>query len=218
MVFLYSKDCGDESLIIDGEQFKHLKARRLSVGDRQDVRNLKDGYNYIYEIKSMDRKSANLDLVFKSSSYDFTSNITIAWAVVESSVVEKTLPCLNELGVKRLCLVYSEFSQRDTKFSTERLKRILINSSQQCGRNSIMDIEIFENIANFKAKFDNICLVDFEGENLNSAKPDEVLFIGPEGGFSKREKSEFKSYSLGLKSILRSNTAIVATASKMILF
>lgn len=35
-------------LTIDQDQFKHLKARRVSVGDEQDVRNLKDGYNYIY--------------------------------------------------------------------------------------------------------------------------------------------------------------------------
>lgn len=218
MVFLYSKDCGNEILTIDQDQFKHLKARRVSVGDRQDVRNLKDGYNYIYEIVSMDRKSANLALIFKSSVFDFASDITLAWAVVEPSVVEKTLPSLNELGIKKLCLVYSEFSQKDIKFSTDRLRRILINSSQQCGRNSIMEVEIFENIENFRAKFDEICLIDFEGENLNSARANEVLFIGPEGGFSDKEKSEFKSYNLGLKSILRSNTAIIAVASKMILF
>lgn len=218
MVFLYSQNCGDETLNIDGDQFKHLKARRALVGDRQDIRNLKDGYNYIYEIISFDRKSVNLELVFKSSIINDTSDITLAWAVVEASVIEKTIPSLNELGIKKLCLVYSEFSQRDVKLSLERLERILINSSQQCGRNSIMKIEIYQSIDDFSSLYHEISLVDFDGENINAAPKNNVLFIGPEGGFSKLEKASFKRYSLGTKSILRSNTAIISVASKMILF
>ncbi|NLY03965.1 MAG: 16S rRNA (uracil(1498)-N(3))-methyltransferase [Campylobacter sp.] len=218
MVFLYSKFCGDEILNIDGEQLKHLKARRVKVGDRLDVRNLHDGYNYIYEILSFDRKSVNLELIFRSTVVDFISQITLAWAVVELSVVEKTLPSLNELGVKKLCLVYSEFSQKDVKINLERVNRILINSSQQCGRNSIMEVEIYENVDELCSKVGEVAIVDFGGESLNLATRNEVLFIGPEGGFSKDEKKRFKSYSLNSVSILRSNTAIIATASKMILF
>ena len=50
MVFFYDKNAGSENLQITGENFSHLRARRLNVGDRVDFRNLGDGYNYIYEI------------------------------------------------------------------------------------------------------------------------------------------------------------------------
>ncbi|PSM52178.1 16S rRNA m3U1498 methyltransferase [Campylobacter blaseri] len=218
MVFLYSKNCSDEYLQIENEQFKHLRARRVKVGDRLDVRNLKDGYNYIYEIREILRKSINLELIFKNSVEDKKSNISIAWAVVEDSVIEKTLPSLNEIGVERLIFVYCDFSQKNIKLNFERFERILISSSQQCGRNSILEMEICQSSDELKDKFSKISLVDFGGENIDNANKDEILFIGPEGGFSKREKNMFeKKYALNSPYILRSNTAILAATSKMIL-
>ena len=112
MVFFYDKFAGNESLEILGENFSHLRARRLSVGDRVDFRNLSDGYNYIYEIAEISRKSASLELVFKNSAPQISHEFCVAWAVVEPSVIEKTLPSLNEMGVGKVIFVYSDFSQK----------------------------------------------------------------------------------------------------------
>ncbi|MSN95702.1 16S rRNA (uracil(1498)-N(3))-methyltransferase [Campylobacter sp. FMV-PI01] len=218
MVFLYSKFSGDEIIGVNESQFKHLKARRLNLGDRIDVRNLKDGYNYIYEIKKIDRKKAFLELVFKHSVEKIDHFLTLAWAVVDPNVIEKTLPYLNEMGVGKLILVYSDFSQRNFKFDTDRMERILISSSQQCGRNSVMETEIFNDIDQFISKYNNVALIDFDGEKFKKPAFDEIFFIGPEGGFSDREKQKFrKKYALNLPYILRSNTAILSVASKVLL-
>ena len=40
MVFFYDKNAGSEILEISGENFSHLRARRLSIGDRVNFRNL----------------------------------------------------------------------------------------------------------------------------------------------------------------------------------
>lgn len=218
MVFLYSKECGDEFLVIESEQFKHLKARRLTLGDRIDVRNLKDGYNYIYEIKEFGRKSANLELVFKNSVDDKKSKFSVAWAVVDGGVIEKTLPSLNEMNVEKVIFVYSDFSQKNVKLDFKRFERILINSSQQCGRNSILQLEVCKSSDELKDKFKNVSLVDFGAEGLDRCEENEILYIGPEGGFSKRERDMFcKKYALNSPYILRSNSAVIAVVAKMIL-
>ena len=115
MVYFYDETAGNEQLKITNEQFSHLKARRLKAGERIDVRNLKDGFNYIYEIMEISRKEALCELIFKNSVIEKTPDFTVAWAVVENAVIEKTLPSLNEIGIGKVILVYSDFSQKNIK-------------------------------------------------------------------------------------------------------
>lgn len=218
MKFIYHIDAGSENIDISGDSFSHLKALRLSQGKRVDIRNLKDGYSYIYEIINMDRKRANLELVFKSLMPSVEHKFELAWAVVDASVIEKSLPSLNELGVGCLNLVYCEFSQRNIKLNLDRLERILIHSSEQCGRNSIMKIQIFDSIDELLKYKKNIALVDFGGESLSSYDENYTLFVGPEGGFSSSEREKVsKKYALNSLYILRSNSAIIGVASKVLI-
>lgn len=216
MVFLYDKNAGDELLKIN--DFKHLKARRVQENQRIDIRNLKDNYNYIYEITEISKKEISLELVFKHSLPKDKLFLSIAWAVVDPIVIEKTLPTLNEIGVKKIFFVYTEFSQKNFKLDLERFERILINSSQQCGRNSIIEFEIYNSFDEFLTKFDNIALVDFGGEKIKNLNKNKIYFIGPEGGFSENERLKVKD-KVGLNSpfILKSNSAVVGIASKILL-
>ena len=155
MKFFYNQSAGSDFIELCGDAFLHLKARRIKVGERIDVRNLRDNYNYIYEITQISRREANLSLVFKHSvaenskanlrtnfntnAQNITKNLDInlnqipaqilstnrdnfeiAWACVESGVIEKTLPSLNEMGVDVLHLVYCDFSQKNVKGSAVR--------------------------------------------------------------------------------------------------
>lgn len=217
MVYFYDKFAGDENLEISGENFSHLKARRLNVGDRVDFRNLKDGYNYIYEITEISRKNASANLIFKNSVISPNHEFCFAWAVVEANVIEKTLPSLNELGVAKIIFVYSDFSQKNVRLDLARFERILINSSCQCGRNSIPKIEVLSSSNELLVKYPNSVLIDFDGLSLEIFDKNEIPFIGPEGGFSKEEREKFsKSYALNLPYILRSNTAILTTCARLI--
>ena len=217
MVFFYDKFAGNESLEILGENFSHLRARRLSVGDRVDFRNLSDSYNYIYEINEISRKNASANLVFKNSVIAPNHEFCLAWAVVEASVIEKTLPSLNEMGVAKIIFVYSDFSQKNVRLDLARFERILINSSCQCGRNSVIKFEILANSDELLQKYPNAVLIDFEGKSLEIFDKTQIPFIGPEGGFSKNEREKFKkSYELNLPYILRSNTAVLTTCARLI--
>ena len=114
--------------------------------------------------------------------------------------------------------VYTEFSQKNFKLDLERFERILISSSQQCGRNSIIEFEIYSSFDEFLTKFDNIALIDFGGEKIQNLNKDKIYFIGPEGGFSENERLKVKD-KIGLNSpfILKSNSAVVGIASKILL-
>lgn len=216
MRFLYDKNAGNESLEIKAESFNHLKARRVKLGERIEIRNLQDGYSYLYEIKELGR-SAVCDLVFRSLPKSEESDFSVVWAVVEPSVIEKTLPSLNELGVAKIIFVYTEFSQKNIKLDLARFERILIGSSQQCGRNSIIKFEIFKSVDELLEVYKNVALVDFDGESLQNANTSEMLFVGAEGGFSQSERSKFeRKFSLKCKNILRSNTAILSVVSKFL--
>ncbi len=217
MRFLYDENAGNDFLEIKGDNFNHLKARRVSVGERLDIRNLKDGYSYLYEIKEFSRKAV-CELVFKSLAKNYESDLTLAWAVVQPSVIEKALPSLNEIGVTKILFVYTDFSQKNIKLDFDRFERILIGSSEQCGRNSIIKFEIFASVSELLKVYENVSLVDFGGVNLDTASKNEILFVGSEGGFSDAERAKFaKSYALNSPNILRSNTAIISVAAKMLL-
>lgn len=217
MKFLYSELAGSENIEIFADGFLHLKARRVRVGERIDVRNLKDGLNHIYEIVDFSKKSVSLIKIFSHSVDTQSSDFTIAWAIVEPKIIEKTLPSLNELGVGKIIFFYGDFSQKNFKIDFNRLERILISSCEQCGRNEMMKFELFENIDEVMKNYQNLALIDFDAKSLDSLGS-EILLIGTEGGFSQREREKVsKKYSLNTKNILRSQTAILGVVSKILL-
>lgn len=217
MKFLYDARAGSENLEIVNEAFLHLKVRRTQTGERINVRNLKDGKDYLYEVRIFGRKSADLELVFTSPAPIESYSLTLGWAVVEPKTIEKTLPFLNELGVGRLAFAYTRFSQANFRLDLARFEYLCALSCEQCGRGRLMEFEVYKNLDDFLAAYPNAAAVNFGGASLG-AYQDEVLIVGPEGGFAPEEIGKFKKiYALGSQNILKSQTAIVGVASKILL-
>lgn len=218
MKFLYSKEAKNEQIRLEGEAFLHLKARRAKLGERIDVRNLTDGQNHIYEIVNLDKRGAELNLIFSHDVEARSSDLALAWAIVDPKTIEKTLPSLNETGIAKVVFFYGEFSQKNFKLDFSRLERILINSCEQCGRNDLMKFEIYKSLDELVKFYPNVALIDFEGESLDGYAGKEILAIGPEGGFSQSEREVVaKKYGLRAKNILRSQTAILGIAAKILI-
>ncbi|TKX30796.1 16S rRNA (uracil(1498)-N(3))-methyltransferase [Campylobacter estrildidarum] len=218
MQFLYHQKAGEDFLKLKGEEFSHLKARRVKENEILILRNLEDEFAYTYQISNLERHSCELHFLSKENKTTCkNTTLNLALAVIDVKILEKTLPFLNELGVKTLHLVFTEFSQRNFKIDLKRLEKIIIASCEQCGRESKMKMQIYNNIRNFYEKFPEAVLVDFEGES-KEFDPSKIYFIGPEGGFSQSEKKMFKE-KIGLKvsNILKSQSAIIAIASKILL-
>ncbi|MDD2383292.1 MAG: 16S rRNA (uracil(1498)-N(3))-methyltransferase [Sulfurospirillaceae bacterium] len=221
MQFVYHPNAGENPLIVDTKEYAHLfKVRRVSIGDTLTWRNLEDDYLYEYTITRIDKKESHLEQVAKQESRIVASkSLHIGWCVVDPKSIEKTLPMLNELGVEKISFVFSDFSQKQYKVDEERLKRILINSSQQCGRSNLMRIEVLKNVKNYLELYPSSVILDFSADVLTNETSITSILIGPEGGFSAKEREMFlqkEVFGLDCPTILRSETAVVVVTSKII--
>ena len=223
MQFIYDKNAKNELLKIEDENYNYIvKARRHKIDDILDFRNLEDDFLYSYKISQIDKKSLFLNLLKKEEKIiENSKKIHLAWCVVDPKTIYENIASLNELGVDKITFVYSDFSQKNFKINFEKLEKILINSSSQCGRSSIIKLDIYKNIDTFITDNPDTYFLDFSQTSIDSKVLDiKTLMIGTEGGFSKRERELFnKNFIVGFSSnlILKSQTAIISATSKIIL-
>lgn len=223
MQFVYEAFAGNEILELKDELYNYLiKVRRHKISDEIAFRNLKDDKLYFYKLNFIDKKKAILSLF--SSEEKLIENhkkLHLAWAIIDPKIIEKNISSLNEIGVDKITLFYSDFSQKNFKINIEKLEKILINSSSQCGRSSIIKLELCKNLEDFLKENKEAYILDFSNNILDSQKDDiKTLIIGPEGGFSQRERKLFdENFILGFdtKLILRSESAAICASSKIIL-
>lgn len=221
MQFVYHPNAGVQTLSVDIREYEHIfKVRRISVGEKLQWRNLEDVFIYEYEISKIGKKEAELELIIKTELPLLPSKVLhVGWSIIDPKIIEKTLPMLNELGVSKISFVYAEFSQKSHKLDFERIKRILINSSQQCGRSLLMHIEVFSTLQSYIDAYPQSYILDFSEIKLKETEKISSILIGPEGGFSQKERMLLQNQSIvGLtcNTILRSETAVVAATSKIL--
>jgi 16S rRNA (uracil1498-N3)-methyltransferase len=134
------------------------------------------------------------------------------------------------MGVEKITFVRCERSQGNVKITDkvlEKFKTILLSSCEQCGRNTLMRIDIInfeeyiKNISEekFEKNYENyIC--DFSGQyfldkEILSFKKNihndlYSFLIGPEGGFSPNEKGQMNNlFQKKLVKIRKFNTSLV---------
>ncbi len=217
MQFLYNEFAGINVLQIDKENYKYLcKVKRHKVGDVISLRNLKDDFIYSYKIIKISKKDLLLELNEKQESIIKPfKKLHVGWCIIDIKMIEKTLPMLNEIGVGKISFIYCQRSQKNFKINLNRLKKIIINSSQQCGRSVMMEFEIIDSLEEYFEKYPKSDILDFGGVSLCKNKIENIL-IGCEGGFSENEKKTFGNrsiYRLDTSMILRSESAVVAISS-----
>ena len=143
MQFTYDINCGDSTLEISEDTYKYLiKARRHKIDDEIYFRNLNDNLIYLYKLISISRRTAIFSLVNSEEKILENKNeLHLGWCLVDPKTVEKYLASLNELGVSKITFIFCEYSQKNFKLNIEKLEKILVNSSSQCGRSSVIKLE-----------------------------------------------------------------------------
>jgi len=223
MQFSYHESCGSDILTIDNETYKYLiKARRHKIDDEIYFRNLEDSLIYLYKIIAIGRKDATLQLISNEEKVvENEKELHIGWCLVDPKTVEKYIASLNEIGVSKITFIYCEYSQKNFKINIEKLKRILVNSSSQCGRSNIIEFDTCDSLEEFVKQNEDVYFLDFSDTNIDSKKEEiKTLVLGCEGGFSQDERFIFdREKVVGFSSplILRSETAILSAASKILI-
>ena len=221
--YLFSDDAGQSTLKLKGEDYKYLfKVRRHNVNDTLYFRQRKKSAElYKYTVISLDGRSASLAFIscerkeLKAAKY-----LHIAWCVIDPKSVEKVLASLNEIGVSKITFIFCERSQKNYKVDLKRYERILETSSQQCGRSESIVFDTVKNISDFIEANPETVVLDFCDEVLSCENDVRTVLVGCEGGFSEQERKQvekLKRFRLDTPMILRSESAVMAIASKVLI-
>ena len=223
MKFLFNEEAGKAQLTLKGEDFKYIiKVRRHKVGDILGFRQTKETETlYQYKVASVDGRHATLELLQSGIEEIKAAKILhVGWCVVDSKSVEKVLPLLNELGVSKISFIYCDRSQKNFKADFKRYERILESSMQQCGRSTKMQFDEVKDLESFIKQYPETVVFDFCDEILSEGSEISTVLVGSEGGFSDNEQSLLASQRmvrLNTPMVLRSETAVTAIASKVLL-
>ena len=223
MQYLHHPDAGASELTLEGDAHRYLfKVRRHRAGELVYLRTGYDDVLYRYRITGLDKKTAHLTLEEQSILPIASENILhIGWCRIDPKNIEKVLPMLNEMGVVSITFFPCARSQKNFKPDFARMEKILLNSSQQCGRSQRMRLEQVESLEAFLASKPEAYLLHFSEQTLPcDIETPLTIVIGPEGGLTEGETALFtpeKIVGLGTPMILRSESAAVAVGARVLL-
>jgi 16S rRNA (uracil1498-N3)-methyltransferase len=147
--------------------------------------------------------------------------LTVAFAPTKGERPEWVVQKLTELGVDRVVPLVSErsvvrWSGARGQAAVQRLRRVAREAAAQCRRvwlPEIAEVMRFDALAGLGAPGD-VVLAQLSGDRLRAS--DQVVAVGPEGGWSVAElASGLPTVGFGL-SVLRAETAAVTAAALMV--
>ena len=221
----------NNQIVLNSDEFHHMiNVMRLREGDSV-VLFCGDGMDYNCTIEEIKKKEAILKVegIVKNNT-EINSNIVVFQALAKGEKLSLIAQKLTEIGISEMCVFESKFCDVKTNTSRlDKLNKVVISASKQCGRSTIMKINdkpiTFNDLLNRIKEFD-VCYIAYENEtkqtlaeNMLARKTikSAAVIIGPEGGFAKEEVGKIVeagavSVSLGAR-ILRTETAAIYSAS-----
>ena len=183
------------------------------------------GTDYFCMISSLRPTGATLMVVSKKV-IDFSTrkNLWLCVGLIKKDNFELVVEKAVELGVSHIVPIICERSEK-RKLNFERLKKIIIESTEQSGRGDLLSVE---KIMTTQEVLDTGILpqekvvmhpsgISFKQYKDSTNQFSFGVFVGPEGGFSDKEIALFKKYNMPVVSlgtqILRAETANIAVAS-----
>ena len=199
-----------------------VKSRRQCVGDRIQFRS-KDNMEFLHECEVTSIQNRSIELQVIASKKELVApvkSLHIGWCIIDSKSIEKVLPSLTEIGVSRISFIGCERSQKNFKLDLKRFNRIIESSMQQCGRSTYIEFGTYKNIQEFIEEYPQTKVLDFTEKTLDAYEEVSTVLIGCEGGFSQSERVFLETqdiFRLATPMVLRSESAVMAVASKILL-
>jgi 16S rRNA (uracil1498-N3)-methyltransferase len=194
-----------------------LKVLRYKSGDQLILFN--DTEERLYKIKDIESSlSVLLEMVTEIERKMPKKHVYLLWSLLKNDKNDWVIQKATELGVSDLVPVISERSEK-TDLKIERAQKIAIEAAEQCGRSDIPvirePINLIEALEEYKTLPLYICEQATEESGRLLPKEQEFgVLIGPEGGWSEKEKAMFKDNNLPHINLsdmtLRAETAAVA--------
>lgn len=212
----------DGTISVSEEEAKYLlKVRRLKSGDVVHFSTSGVVYETVFE---MNGRKPVFKIAKKTVGSSSSSRIFIAIATGDINAVEESIRNGVEAGADEFFIFRSEFSNTPLSMiekKMKRLKTIIVSAASQSRRGHLPEINLttMEEIADLDCE--HIVLHPYSPENIMSYEAEDnrekVLWIGPEGGFSKNEVDyfnlkNFKLFSIKTPILRMENAVTVITA------
>ncbi|MGA0790058.1 MAG: RsmE family RNA methyltransferase [Pelagibacteraceae bacterium] len=221
-IFL-NKNLNEQSEIILSKDQSHylLSVMRLKVGQKVLFFNGNDGEFYGI-INSIEKKKTTIKILSKEREVNDQQKVVLAFCPPKGNKLDFLIQKSTEIGVKEFIPVISDHTI-NRKINIDRLKKIIIESAEQSNQIQLPNLQNPLSFDSFVNNFSKSTILFADINSLNSSleeiiekkQSNYILFIGPEGDFSSKEREvilqnkNFKSFSLG-STILRSETAAIA--------
>ena len=225
---LYFSDKIKSDLIshLTRKQFHYVRdVMRLKIGDSFSVFNDQGEWNAI--IENYEKDGARIKILKKVRNKKSEKNVWLAFSPIKQNPLNFMIQKTTELGIQKFIPVICERSVVND-INIERIKKIIIESSEQSNRLSVPEITKKASLKNFLKLFPKNGCIIFCDINCNKSNFKNILskkikgpvciLVGPEGDFSENERQliiELNQTSpLSLASnILRAETAAIAATT-----
>jgi len=208
------------SVELDAGQANYLgSVMRLKLGDEALLFDGASG-EWLAKVADAGKKRMTLGIERRTGEQEAVPDCWLAFAPIKRSQTDWLVEKATELGIARLLPVTTKRTIVE-RVKLERLAAIAIEAAEQCNRTTVPEIAEPQSLENFlKARDDGrrLYFADEAGGEpaLDTFKPGPAaLLIGPEGGFTDKERQAIRAepnvvaVSLGPR-ILRAETAALA--------
>ncbi len=209
------------------EQSHYIKnVMRLKPGDTISLFNSVNG-EWSAKIVSHNKENTEFKVEKIIKTKRIEHDLWLAFSPIKKNPLDMMIQKTTELGIQKFIPVLSERTIVK-EINTERLKKIIVEASEQSNRISVPKIESLCPLKIFLEKFPNNGSLIFCDINCDKTDLKKILIkknqgpicilIGPEGDFSEKErqfiieKKEIFSLSLA-NNILRAETAAIASVT-----
>lgn len=220
-IYYDNKIYNSNSLVLPDRWNNHLiKVFRMKIDDEVIVFNEQYG-EWLCNIISINKKQIIVNCQKLLRQYKRNNKVILAFCLIKYDNVKLIIEKCTELGISDFYPLISDYTQYN-KLNIDKLNIIAIQASEQSERIDIPKIHDIYNINEFISKLSNnitwySAIERIQDNNNQYVKNQNVGFIiGPEGGFSDREKELLnkKTIPINLSSnILRAETACILCSS-----
>ncbi len=210
------------ALDLDEGQSRYLAAvMRQAVGDEVAVFNGRDG-EWRATLAKVGKKAVTLTALSRTRLQETGPDLDLVIALVKRARLETIVEKAAELGARRVLPVVTERTNADHT-RVERLQAIAVEASEQTGRLDVPQVLEPEKLDRMLARWDvsrQLLFCDEAGDAppvLSAVKAGGpwAILIGPEGGFSPKERAQLRALPYAVPAglgprILRADTAAIS--------
>ncbi len=213
------------------ESMLHLvQVLRMKEGDSLTVFN-GEGGEFSAVLSQVNNKTAHLEIkAHHSIERESPCLIHVCHGLAKGDKMDWIIQKAVEMGVTRFtpmktdkCVIKLDSERAEKR--TQHWQRIIESSSEQCGRNRLMQLDPIASAQTLLTSADFsglsvICDPNRSAHSLPQSVPNGIrLFIGGESGFSQRElqwaqHTHIQTYSLGPR-VLRTETAAIVAVTRL---